>query len=373
MLKIIADENIAYAEEAFSLLGDISFLHGREITNEVLKKADVLLVRSVTNVDEKLLDGTKVKFIGTATIGTDHIDTKYLNENNIAFSSAKGCNADAVAEYVLTAISKIVAEKNLLFNELTIGVVGCGNIGSRVAKYVSALGMKVLKNDPPLQRISKNNNFVSIDEIENADIITLHVPLNTEGIDKTVHLFNKERLLRLKENSILINTSRGAVVDNNALLEILQSKNITTVLDVWENEPQINEYLLKMTTLATPHIAGYTLEGKVNGTKIIYDALCRFLNVKSIWKPELPSVTENRIKIKLQQPIEEIISLLSSRIYDIKNDDLQLKNSENPVKNFDLLRKYYPLRREFNNYFIEFNQQNEKLEKTLKTLRFNIK
>ncbi len=373
MLQIVADENIAYAEEAFSSIGKVTLLPGRSITNEVLKNTDILLIRSVTKINKELLKNSPVKFIGTATIGTDHINLDYLRKNNIAFSSAKGCNAYAVTEFFLTALAKIVCDKNLSFNELSIGIVGLGNIGNRVAEYAAALGMKVFKNDPPLERISNSKEFVSLDEIEKTDIITLHVPLTMEGIDKTFHLFNKERLLRLKDNTILINTSRGAVVDNKALQNVLQKKIIHTVLDVWEDEPFINSDLLKTIELGTPHIAGYSLEGKVNGTVIIYDALCRFLNIKGIWEPTLSPVEQNIITIDTKLSTEEILFFLTQEIYNISNDDNELRTFTNIEVQFEALRKLYLLRREFNNYKVLLEPYNEQLARILRAFRFNVK
>jgi erythronate-4-phosphate dehydrogenase len=374
-MNIIVDENISYAPEAFSQFGNVSVIHGREINNNLLKNADALIVRSITKVDENLLKGTPVKFVGTATIGTDHIDLKYLDSKGIFFSGAKGCNADAVTEYVFTAVIKLLNGNSSALKGKSIGIVGTGNIGSRIARIAGAIGMKVLKNDPPLQRKSGAADFVPLNEIYNCDIITLHVPLNKDGIDKTVHLFDRENLNILNDNVILINASRGPVVDNTALAEAVDKKSIRAVLDVWENEPDINTAMLERVKLASPHIAGYSLEGKVNGTVIIYKALCKFLGEQPVWKPSLP-VIETPVKNlnHTGNSVEELNSIIS-KIYDIKKDDAKMRGiSAMPKaqipKYFDTLRKEYPLRREFNNFKIKLTTPDKELVNILTALRF---
>ena len=280
MLKIIIDENIAFAREAFNQFGQIILLPGKKITNQELQKADILIVRSVTQVNEDLLKNTAVKFVGTATIGTDHIDLDYLNKNNIVFADAKGCNAYSVAEYVITALLFLADKLDLKLSDKTIGIVGVGNIGSKVAAFANALGMKVLLNDPPLQRNGDKREFLPLDKILSTDIITFHVPLIKEGVDKTYHILDKEKMGLINKNAILINTSRGPVVDNKELINVIREKNLRVVLDVWENEPDVNLDLLKEVLIGSPHIAGYSREGKVNGTKMIYNALCNYLNVE---------------------------------------------------------------------------------------------
>ena len=286
MLKIIIDENIAFAKEAFNQFGEIDLLPGNKITNNRLKDADILIVRSVTKVDEVLLKGTPVKFVGTATIGTDHIDLDYLKKNNITFADAKGCNAYSVAEYVIVSLLHLAVKLNLQLKGKTIGIVGVGNIGSKVAAFADALGMEVLLNDPPLQRQGVKRSFVSLNEILEADIITFHVPLNKEGIDKTFHILDENKFSAIKGNTIIINSSRGAVIDNKALLKAIREKNLKVVLDVWENEPNISIDLLKEVVIGTPHIAGYSWEGKVNGTILIYNALCEYLKTQKTIKVE---------------------------------------------------------------------------------------
>jgi erythronate-4-phosphate dehydrogenase len=375
MIKIIADENIEFLEEAFSALGELTKLPGREISNKALREADALLIRSVTQINESLLSETKIKFVGTATIGSDHVDKDYLSSKKIFFTDAAGCNSDAVTEYFFTALFQIAAEENIDLRNKTLGIVGVGNIGGRIERMAKAIGLGVLKNDPPLKRNTDSQEYLELDELMEADIITLHVPLIKEGVDKTLHLFDRERLNKLKYRSILINTSRGPVIDNAALNEIIFHKKLSVILDVWENEPNINTELLNKVKIGTPHIAGYSLEGKVNGTVILYKALCYFLKVSPTWKPQLPEVNK-KITIsdaEVQQSLQEIFS----SIYKIREDDLktrEIKNLDTKDRGiyFDSLRKNYPLRREFPNYSVQLNTQNTELEKIIKVLGFRI-
>lgn len=377
MIKIIVDENILFAKEAFSLLGDVKLLSGRDINNKILNNADVIIVRSITKVDEHLLKNTPIKFVGTATIGTDHIDLEYLKRNNIAFADAKGCNAYSVAEYLMAALLKIAIQFKFTLRNKSIGIVGVGNVGSKVARFAKALGMKVLLNDPPLKREGDRQEFVELDKILSADVITLHVPLNLNGIDKTYHLFDKKKLSELNDGALLINTSRGAVIDNEGLLEIIDQKKLKVVLDVWENEPEINIDLLNKVIIGTPHIAGYSLEGKINGTEIIFKALCNYLNTNVSFNFRIAPPQNSTININESGFIEEDIEKIISSIYPIKRDDKSMRemiklNPEERRKYFDLMRKNYPVRREFNNYTIKNGDVNPTISKILKDLRFNI-
>ena len=377
-MNIIIDANIAYAEEAFSHLGYTRLVDGRTLTNKDVKDADILIVRSITNVNENLLKNSKVRFVGTATIGTDHIDLDYLKSQNITFVEANGCNADSVAEYVFTALLKISSEKNISLSETTIGVVGVGNIGGKVVRLAESFGMKVLKNDPPLQRKGIGDKYVAFKKILEADIITLHVPLTFEGVDKTFYILNKSNLNEIKRSSIIINTSRGAVIDNAALLiESIEGK-FELALDVWEDEPSVNPELLIKSKIATPHIAGYSFEGKVKGTKIIYDALCKYLNTKPIWQPDLPEIENKEIRLRGGKTDEEKLYILFSSIYDIeKDDDLMRKILNYDINDragyFDLMRKKYPVRREFSNHTVYISENEKHLKPILENFRFTVK
>jgi erythronate-4-phosphate dehydrogenase len=381
MPKIIADENIPYVREAFAHLGDVSLMPGRAINRAALADAEILLVRSITRVDAGLLHQTAVRFVGTATIGTDHVDTAYLRQRGIAFADAAGSNANSVAEYVVTALIHHAALHHLSLKSLTLGIVGVGHIGSRVAKMAQALGMRVLLNDPPLFRQTRDPKYLPLDALIEADVITLHTPLAYEGEDATFHLFDARRLSAMKPGSMLINTSRGAVVDNAALKEALQSRHLSTaMLDVWENEPEIDVELLRLVEIGTPHIAGYSLDGKVNGTYQIYLAACEFLGVLPQWQRNaaLPAVAPPTILMQNEKwGSEEILQKIIRHAYDITADDRRLRESiKMPVDErrhyFDRLRRDYPVRREFHNYNVNLAAGSSTAMAALEALGFRV-
>ncbi|MCU0344235.1 MAG: 4-phosphoerythronate dehydrogenase [Ignavibacterium sp.] len=377
MINVIVDENIAFSDKVFNQFGNVKLLPGGEISNSALKNTDVLIVRSITNVNQDLLKNTNVKFVGTATIGTDHIDLDYLNHKNIFFADAKGCNAYSVAEYVVASLLNLAVKFDFSLKGKSVGIVGVGNVGSKVAAFTEALGMNVLLNDPPLQRSGDKRNFVEIDEILNCDVISLHTPLNLSGLDKTYHLFNIKNLSRLKDGTILINTSRGAVINNKDLLDVISNKRLKVVLDVWENEPNINIDLLKETIIGTPHIAGYSYEGKVNGTKMIYESLCKFLGMNKTFSFELLPAPNSQLSFNKSNKIETGLDKLVSSIYSINDDDERMRkiiklNEADRINYFDLMRKSYPERREFNNYTIESSNLSKSIEYILKNLRFKL-
>jgi erythronate-4-phosphate dehydrogenase len=377
MIKIVADENLAYAKELFSQFGEVKLLNGRKITNSVLKDTDALIIRSITHVNKSLLAGTKVRFVGTATIGTDHLDMEYLKSTGTVFASAPGCNSYSVAEYVLASLLYSATKNNFSLKAKSIGIVGIGNVGGKVVRFCEALGMKVLKSDPPLSRQGKLKDSVTFDEILEADIISLHVPLTFTDEDKTYHILNKNNLRFLKNNSILINTSRGSVIDSVALRHIIKEKNLTVISDVWENEPDIDPELLRIVLIGTPHIAGYTLEGKINGSLMIYDALADFLKMDRTPNISLPMVNNNQLFFDSSFSTEESLNNIVKQIYNIEDDHRRLlevnsMNDSEIGRYFDILRKDYPLRREFNNYSIKINKKDAGTEKLLRNLRFSV-
>ena len=371
MLNILVDENIAMAEKVFSFLGNVTLMPGRRITNNSLKNKDVLIVRSITKVDRNLLENTNIKFVGSATIGVDHLDINYLKDRKIYYCNAPGSNAYSVAEYVTTALLNLSVKYNFQLKEKSIGIIGVGNIGSKVADFSKALEMKVLLNDPPLKEITNNTKYLRLKEVLNADILTLHVPYKKAGKHKTHHLFDFNILNNIKENTILINTSRGSVVDNTALTNILKSKSLITVLDVWENEPNINLNLLKQVDIGTPHIAGYSFDGKINGTKAIYYNLCKFLKNEPKWSFENTSTDLNALNFVHNYSIEKSLLTIINNIYNINEDCQSLLKMLNTKENiFDILRKNYKIRREFFNYDILVNAKYEKEKSILQKLRF---
>ncbi len=382
-IRIVADENIPYAREAFGSLGTVELVAGRSITNAILKNADILCVRSVTRVNEELLYGTRIKMVTTATIGTDHIDESYLQQAGIAFSSAAGSNSNSVSEYITAALLTLAERKGINLAGKTIGIIGVGNVGSKVARKCSELGMRVLKNDPPLKDLTGSKEYVELDElIPAADFITLHTPLTIKTKYPTYHLADGNFINRMKPTAILLNSSRGSVADGEAIKRALKDKKIAgVVLDVWENEPVIDVELLRMVDLGSPHIAGYSFDGKVNGTEMIYLAVCRFLGVEPSWQPRtvmpapaLPSLTLDPSSADEQTLIMQAVK----QLYDIEADDARLREiCSEPMANrgkfFDQLRKHYPVRREFQNTRIEFSSPaSVSLKQTLTGLGFQL-
>ncbi len=366
--KIVADENIPYVNEFFNEIGEVNTLSAREITSKIVSDADVLLVRSVTQVNESLLHDSKIKFVGTATIGIDHIDQEYLKKRGIFFTNSAGSNANSVAEYVFSALLVMAGRLSFSLSDKSIGIIGVGNIGTLVEAKAKAIGMKVLLNDPPLARISDSDRYSSLEEVLNADIVTCHVPLTKEGTDKTYHLLSEQELSLLGHNSILINSSRGPVVCNNSLKGWLAEHSSNhAILDVWENEPTPDLELVKMTQIATPHIAGYSFDGKVNGTRMLYEALCGFIDMEphidsSEFMPE-PSVKCLEYDLSRFNTAEEVLSSAVKSIYDIQYDDSNMreilsKEPGNIGSYFDHLRKNYPIRREAANTKIVLNGSN---------------
>ena len=355
-MKIVIDENIPFGEEAFSHLGDVIVLPGRQINSESLRDATALIVRSVTSVNTELLAGTDIRFVGTATSGIDHIDQAYLTQRNIGFADAAGSNANSVAEYVLTALVTVASRFKVSLEGKSLGIVGVGRIGRLVAKKAQALGMTVILNDPPLARETGETCYQSLDQVLQADFVTLHVPLITEGIDTTIHLIGEKQLAHMSPSSVLINTSRGEVVDNLALLMAIQHDELKgTVLDVWEDEPSINWELVNRVTIATPHIAGYSFDGKVNGTIMIYQAVCSYFRVAPTWQApsdfsRLPTPGDT-IEVR-DEDLYALVLQLATRHYDLQGDDARIRSlltrpSSERSAGFDQLRKGYPIRREF--------------------------
>lgn len=373
-IKIVADCKIPLLKGVFEAYAEIVYLPPSEITNENIKDADALLIRTLTKCNSSLLDGTNVKFIATATIGYDHIDTSYCESKNIKWMNAPGCNSSSVMQYIASVLLTLAVKKNLNLSETTIGIVGVGNVGSKVARLSDALGMKVLLNDPPRERKEGKGNFVSLDElISRSNIITFHVPLIKDGVDKTFHLADDSFFTKLNEKKILFNTSRGEVVESNALKNAIKNRIISTsVIDVWENEPSIDIDLLNMVNIATPHIAGYSADGKAKGTAICVRGLSSFFNlgVDNNWYPSsipLPSNPKELIFECEGKTEQEILAEIILSTYDVTIDDDMLRKS---VETFEKQRNEYPVRREFPFYQIKLVGENPKIRTTLNELGF---
>jgi len=371
-MKIIIDDKIPYIQGAFEGVAEVVYLPGSKTTPEIAKDADAIVTRTRTICNEKLLAGSSVKFIATATIGYDHIDTDYCDANNIRWTNAPGCNSKSVEQYIASGLMVLAERKGWKLNEKCIGVVGVGNVGSKVARFCELLGMKVLLNDPPRERVEGSLKFVSLETIRReADIITLHVPLETKGENATFHLVNELFLNTLNQEPILINSCRGEVIDTLATKTALLKGLISGfVCDCWENEPDIDPELLALTDLATPHIAGYSRDGKATGTLMSVQAISDFFSLGlNNWRPsgvELP--THSVIEIDgTGLTDQDIIAKGVLSTYDIRDDDRRFRAN---TAEFELQRGDYPVRREFPAYTLKTVNVQEAIRNKLKLLGF---
>jgi len=350
-MHIIADANMP-GLEPFEAFATVERVDGRTLTREQLGEAEVLLVRSVTRVDATLLAGSQVRFVGSATIGTDHVDLAYLAQAGIPFAHAPGCNARAVAEYVLQSVLLLCAAQGRCPRETRVAVVGLGNVGRRVADWLGALGMTVRGCDPLLERAGYTGpvSLAPLDQVLDADIITLHVPLTRTGDDATWHLLDKARLARLGPEQMLINTCRGPVIDNAALSrQLAAGAGPLTVLDVWEDEPTVPATLYQQVLMGSPHIAGYSLEGKRKGTRMLYDAVCEWAGREAV--AETAGVDAPVLRQSVASDAD-LLALLQAA-YRLDDDYRRLGDSLNeaaPAAAFDRLRKHYPVRHELHHW-----------------------
>ena len=361
-LRIVADENIPRVPELFGDLGEVCLLPGRSISREALRGADVLLVRSVTGVDRHLLEGTGVRFVGSATIGTDHVDMELLETLGIVFAHAPGSNAESVVEYVLAALTSLAARRGDVLRAKKVGIVGCGNIGGRLSERLAAMGCTILKNDPPLadeaDRRGLPHDFLPLRQVlRESDVVSLHVPLVRNGRYQTRRLLGDEELRTMKEGAWLVNTSRGDVVDGGALKSTIHHLG-AVVLDVWEGEPSPDPDLVDRVELATPHIAGYSYDGKIAGTRMLLEALCAFLQADTP-----PEAVEMNGRITLAAPdpglsetdwLDEVVR----QMYAISRDDARMRErtGESWANHFARLRREYPIRRRFSLHVIGSGQ-----------------
>jgi erythronate-4-phosphate dehydrogenase len=336
--------------------------------------ADAMLIRTRTKCNEELLHETNVRFIGTATIGFDHIDTSYCDSSMISWTNAPGCNSSSVQQYITSALLQVAADYNFSLKGKTIGIVGAGNVGSKVARIARILGMNVLINDPPRARREKDNDFTDIGTIlDQSDVLTVHVPLNLDGEDKTYHLFNESSFKKMKSGAWFFNSSRGEVVETASLRNVLRGDIIArAVIDVWENEPDIDQDLMEKVHIATPHIAGYSTDGKANGTSMVVESLCKFFSIPlKNWYPDnVPHPLTPDIIIDGRGKTEEdVIREAVLHSYNIKEDDRKFRSS--PVF-FEKQRGDYPLRREFPSYSVRLLNCTEDALFVLGEMGFNI-
>jgi erythronate-4-phosphate dehydrogenase len=373
-MQIIADDKIPYLKGVLEPYAYIVYMPGPLIDKEAVLKADALLIRTRTRCNASLLEGTAVKFIATATIGFDHIDTAYCERSNIFWTNAPGCNSGSVQQYIASTLATIAIDTNLSLRGKTLGIVGVGNVGSKVEKTARALGMNVLLNDPPRARKEDPGLFVPLAELlEKSDIVTIHVPLNREGEDKTFHLFGREILHKMKPGAWLINSSRGEVVETDEMKQVLKENFLRgSVLDVWEQEPHIDPELLDLVYIGTPHIAGYSADGKANGTAMSVQALSRFFKLPlQNWYPQsVPKPQNDGFLLDAKGKTPEMCSLDAIlRTFKVKEDDARLRNSP---ESFEKLRGSYPLRREFSAYTIKITNPVEETIQIVKNIGFSV-
>lgn len=373
-IRIVADAYIPFLQGALEHYAEVKYIPGDRIGKKDIENADGLIIRTRTRCDEALLKGSPVKIIATATIGYDHIDTGYCERNNIAWFDAAGCNASSVQQYVASALLSLAVTKKLDLAGKTIGIIGVGNVGSRIASLAQIMGMQTLLNDPPRERREGHGQFVSLDYLlSNSDIVTLHVPVTFEGPDKTWHMADESFFGKLLRETIFLNTARGSVTDSKALKKAIRTgKIIATALDVWEIEPLIDPELLAMIDLATPHIAGYSVEGKANGTASCVRAVSRFFGFDmddwypaKIPEPANPLITINGSGKSRQQILCEAVTAS----YDISQDDHSFRLNPH---NFEELRNHYPFRREFSAYSVKISNSDDQTEKTLHRMGFKV-
>ena len=374
-MKFVVDDKIPYLKGVLEEYGEVLYKTGKEINAADVKDADAMIIRTRTKINADLLNGSSVQFVATATIGHDHIDKDYLKANNIKWTNCPGCNSESVGQYISSALLTLADREKLDLSKMTLGVVGVGNVGKKVAAKGEAFGMTVLRNDPPRAAAEDSEDFVELDQILNeADFITVHTPYTKSGEYKTAHLFNKETFKRMKKTAYISNSSRGEIINNDDLNEALKNNEIAgSVLDVFENEPEINLELMKNCKIVSSHIAGYSADGKAKGTSMSINALSRHFGWnKNDWFPETvpqPRPTEISLDAKgktKQESLKEIVDYT----YQISEDDKLLR--DNP-DNFEYNRGSYAIHREFHNYTVTVTNASPELIQSIRDLGFNVK
>jgi len=341
-MKLVIDDTVWGFEEIFSDFGEIITLPGRQINRQSLLNCDILIIRSRTKVNKELLQGTKVQFVGSTVAGVDHIDEAYLHENNITFVSAQGCNSNAVAEYVISAISNLANDYSFDLSDKTLGIIGVGNVGSRLDFKAKQLGIATLLNDPPRQEIERKENFVDLNTALSADIVTFHTPLTFSGSHPTYNLLGSHNFELITQDSIVINTARGGIIDESLWENTITKANI---IDCWEEEPKIKTKLQNTAYWATPHIAGHSIDAKFKGSYMIYKDLCSFTKtplkneVEHLINPAVVTINENTLHETLKA------------IYPFIDDHLAIKD----ISKFEDYRRNYPDRFEWRHFKTRFD------------------
>ena len=374
-MKIVCDNKIPFLRGALEPYAEVVYLPGAQTTAEVVKDADALITRTRTICNEALLAGSSVKAIATATIGFDHIDTAWCEANGIAWSNAPGCNSWSVKQYISSVLAVLAQRHGLRLDALTLGVVGVGNVGSKVAEVGRAFGMRVLLNDPPRERAEGRGAFTDLDTLlEESDIVTVHVPLTRSGADATWHLFDAGRLACMRPSQILINSSRGPVVDNAALRDTLRNGGLkAAVLDVWEGEPDLDPELVGLLDIATPHIAGYSADGKANGTTMSVRYLAKQLGLPlTDWTASGVPAPEQPLCFTLDasgKSAQEVLAEAVLYTYDVRRDSDALRAD---LGAFERLRGDYMIRREPSAFTLALLGGTPELASRLETIGFKV-
>ena len=380
-MKIIADPLIPRVREAFAPLGEVTFCDGRFITRETVADADVLLVRTVTPVNADLLQGSRVRFVASATSGIDHVDTDYLASAGIGFAHAPGCNAQSVVEYVLSSMLVLARQYGFHLQDKTVGIIGCGQVGSRLQRALELLDVPCLVNDPPLQERTGGERFVSREEVLSADLVSLHVPLTETGRWPTCNLADRGFMEALGQGKVLINTSRGKVLDEESLPAFIDSGGSHVVLDVWQGEPDIDRQLLARVDIGTPHIAGYSLDAKFRAIGMIRQAAMEYFSAGTVDSPfagsgESPG--ERTMRLSADTGFHDSLELAILWHYDVRSDAAALRRvlEIDPAETadwFDSQRRNYPVRREFPATTIVISRQHTELVDRLQQLGFSVR
>mgnify|MGYP001826500977 CR=1 FL=1 len=369
-MRIVVDRNIRGAEETFGVHGDLVFLDGRDITRRDLEGTSTLIVRTATRLNSDLLEGTGIEFVGTTSIGTDHLDIPWLEKAGITWANAPGCNADSAAQYTLAMIWLAMQRTGRDLQGLSAGIIGRGNVGSRTQRLLETMGVKTLANDPPLADKGVEG-LVSLDDALDCDIVCLHVPLTKTGLYPTFRMMNEERLGRIRKGSLLVNSARGNVIDGTALLTALKTGHLDAALDVWPGEPELDPRILRRTVVATPHVAGYSDDGKRNGTQMVYAAFCKWAGLDPVQRSEGLS---DSLETTIAAGADYLSPALEASCFVARHDGELRKLADQPpaeiVRGFDRLRKEYPFRRDFQGWHLRC--PDEAAAKKLAALGFHI-
>lgn len=378
-MKIVADKAIPYARRFFSTLGEAVLLDSRDITPASIRDANCLVVRSVTRVDRDLLGGSQIKCVASASSGTDHVDIDYLDTREIPLFDAKGCNANSVAEYVLSCLFVLSEQFGVELEGKTAGIIGCGHAGARLRSLLQIIGMETRVFDPFIRDENNSYPYRDLDSVLCSDIITLHVPLTTTGEYPTAQMVDRQFLGRLKNDVIFINTARGAAVNERDLSDFArQNRECRLVLDVWDNEPLINNELFALTSLATPHIAGYSAQAKLNATRLVYEQVCRWLDVHAAADAVTLANEDAELNLTRFDETSDAVRTAVLASYDVRSDCAALigLTEVEPHERgafFDSLRTDYPSRREFPALRVALSDNQDPIGKKLAALGFSIK